>query len=120
MWSANLYLTRREHFVVIMATPAIILSHFPLTTGELSSITPSAHGRGASPESRHSVEEQTTPPVKRKCTRDEDIMAVIPGIESVQPHLILTFLSLGQHKPPVQLFMYQSSLEFTHIAERPS
>ena len=101
-----------------MATPAIILYHFPFYTGELSSISPRAHGRGASTESRHSVEEQSTPPVKRKCTRDEDIMAAIPGIESV--HLILTFLSLGQHKPPVQPFMYQSSLAFTHLAERPS
>ena len=106
-----------------MATPAIILYHFPFYTGELSSISPGAHGRGASTESRHSVEEQSTPPVKRKCTHnEEDIMAAIPGIEqeSVQPHLMLTFLSLGQCKPPVQPFMYQSSLPFKHVAERPS
>ena len=83
--------------VVTVATPTIVLSHFPFHTGELSSITRSAHGRATSNESSHSVEEQSTPPVKRKCTRDEDIMAAIPGIEqeSVQPHLILTFLSLG-------------------------
>ena len=90
--------------------------------GQLSSTTSGAHGRGTSTESRHSAEEQRTPPVKRKCTHDEeDIMAAIPGIEqeSVQPHLILTFLS-GQCKPPVQPFMYQSSLPFKHVAERPS
>ena len=103
-----------------MATPAIMLSHFPFPTGEHSSISPDAHGRGTSTESRHSVEEQSTPPVKRKGTCDEDIMAAIPGIGSVQPHLILTFLLLGQRKPPVQPFMYQSSLAFTHVAERPS
>ena len=105
-----------------MATPAIILSHCPFHTGELSSTTSGVHGRDASTESRHSVEEQSTPPAKRKCTRNEDIMAAIPGIEqeSVQPHLILTFLLLGQRKPPVQPFMYQSSLAFKHVAERPS
>ena len=32
-----------------------------------------AHGRDGSTEPRHSVEEQSTPAVKRKCTRDEDI-----------------------------------------------
>ena len=69
-----------------MTTPLIILSHFPFHTGELSSTTSGTHGRGASTESRHSVEDQNIPPAKRKCTRDEDIMAAIPGIESVQPY----------------------------------
>ena len=32
-----------------------------------------AHGRGISTESRHSVEEQGTPAMKRKCICDEDI-----------------------------------------------
>ena len=49
------------------------LFHFPFHTGELSTITSGAHGRSASTESRHSVEEQSTPPAKRKCIHDEDI-----------------------------------------------
>ena len=48
-------------------------SHFSFHTGEFLSITLGAHGRGASTESRHSVEEQSTPAVKRKRTHDEDI-----------------------------------------------
>ena len=81
---------------------------------QLSSTSSCAQGRSASTESRHSVGEQTTPPAKRKCTHDEqDIMAAIPGIESV--HLILTFLSLGQCKPPVQPLVYQSSLAHLHM-----
>ena len=67
--------------------------------GQLSSTTSGAHGRGTSTESRHSVEEQSTPPVKRKCTHDEeDIMAAIPGIEkeSVQPHLIFPLVGAAQ------------------------
>ena len=109
----------KGHFVVMVSHSFILIPH----AGQLSSTTSDAHGRGASTESRHSVEEQSTPPVKRKCTHDEEnIMAAIPGIEQelVQPHLILTFLSLGQSKPPVQPLMYQSSLAFTHVAERPS
>ena len=66
--------------------------------GQLSSTTSGAHGRGTSTESRHSVEEQSTPPVKRKCTHDEeDIMAAIPGIEqeSVQPQFIFPSTRCG-------------------------
>ena len=37
-------------------------------------MSPGAHGRDASTESRHSVEEESAPAVKRKCVRDEDIM----------------------------------------------
>ena len=79
-----------------MATPAIILSHFPFYPGELSSISPGARGRGTSTESRHSVEEQSIPPAKRKCTRDEDIMAAIPGIESVQPYCYFPLIGSAQ------------------------
>ena len=50
-----------------------ILFHFPFHTGELSNTSSDAHGRDAPTESRHSNEEQSTPAVKRKCTRDEDI-----------------------------------------------
>ena len=42
-------------------------------TGELLSTSSGAHGRDALTESRHSIEEQSTPAVKRKCIRDEDI-----------------------------------------------
>ena len=77
-------------------TPETILSHCPFHTGELSSISPGAHGRAASTESRHSVEEQSIPPVKRKCTRDEDIMAAIPGIESVQPYPYFPLVGAAQ------------------------
>ena len=81
---------------ITVATPAIILSHFPFYIGELSSMSPGAHGRGASTESRHSAEEQTTPAVKRTCTRDEDIMAAIPGIESVQPYCYFSLVGAVQ------------------------
>ena len=119
MWSANLYLTRREHFVVTVATPAIILSHFPFYTGELSSISSGAHGRGASTESRRSVEEESTPPLKRKCTRDEDIMAAIPGIESVQPYPYFPLVGVTQAScSAIHVSIILGT--FTHIAERPS
>ena len=49
---------------------------FPFHTGEVSSITTGVHGRrGESLESRHSVEEQSTPAVKRTCLLDEDIVS---------------------------------------------
>ena len=48
---------------------------FPFHTGEVSSITTGVHGRGESLESRHSVEEQNTPAVKRTCLLDEDIVS---------------------------------------------
>ena len=54
-------------------TPETILSHFPFHTEELSSMSSGAHGRDGPTEPRHSVEEQSTLAVKRKCTRDKDI-----------------------------------------------
>ena len=53
-------------------TPETILFHFPFHTDELSSTSSGTHGRDALTESRHSIEEESAPAVKRKCTRDED------------------------------------------------
>ena len=58
------------------SAPAIILTHFPFHTGRLSSIT-----TGTSTESMHSVEEQSTPPVKRKCIHDEYVTTPTSGLE---------------------------------------
>ena len=60
------------YLVVLVADPKTILFHFPFHTGELLSMSSGAHGRDAPTESRHSVEEQSAPAVKRKCTRDEE------------------------------------------------
>ena len=48
---------------VIARAPAIILFNFPFHTGD---ITSGAREKGTSTESRHSVEEQSSPTVNRK------------------------------------------------------
>ena len=52
----------------------VCANHENIFTTKIYGMSSGAHGRDALTESRHSVEEESAPAVKRKCIRDEDIM----------------------------------------------
>ena len=55
--------SRRGYLFVMVTDPR---NH----TGKLSSTSSGAHGRDAPTKSRHSIEEESAPAVKRKCIRE--------------------------------------------------